>query len=287
MIANEMESVIANKYIIQNIIGAGKFGTVYKGIYKKNNNIVAIKIDTSRTSLLKNETTILKYLYDHGCRQIPVVYWYGKCSQNNMCLVMSYYHCSLFDYINSQKTNEPPQNTNKIMASCIQVLESIHKQFIIHRDIKPHNFMIHNNKMYIIDFGLATFFIDEKREHIIDTGSQHCILGTPKYISYNVHNGNIPSRRDDLISLGYMYIFMYCRELEWDNIVNNNNDDLDEISILHYKNVKRKELKQWNNIEGICKNIDDKLSRYLDYCYQLKYAETPNYNALLQLFIGL
>jgi serine/threonine protein kinase len=286
---------IANKYIIHNKIGNGKFGTVYKGIYKKNNNLVAIKIDNSRTSLLKNETTILKYLYDHGCRQIPVVFWYGII-EPGACLVMSFYDCSLLDYVkttialnNNDETQQNMSKINKIMASCIQILESIHKQYIIHRDIKPDNFMIHNSKIYIIDFGLATFYIDDQRKHIIDAGSRNCILGTPKYVSYNVHNGCLPSRRDDLISLGYMYIFMYCRELGWDNISMNsavaNNNITDEIDILHYKNIKRKELKQLENLESICKNINEQITRYLDYCYNLKYDDLPNYNALIELYM--
>jgi serine/threonine protein kinase len=66
---------IKNKYIIQNKIGNGKFGIVYQGIYKKSNEQVAIKTEDTRTSvkLLKHETTILKYLYDHGSRNVTIV----------------------------------------------------------------------------------------------------------------------------------------------------------------------------------------------------------------------
>ena len=289
--ADLQNTIIVNKYKIQNKIGSGKFGTVYKGVYIKSNNLVAIKIDTSRTSLLKNETTILKYLYDHGCRQIPIVYWYGIYMNEFPCLVMSFYDCSLFDYIIRINNDDPKQTVskiNKIIAGCIQILESIHKQFIIHRDIKPDNFMIHNGKLYIIDFGLATFYIDENRAHIVDAGSRDCILGTPKYVSNNIHNGCLPSRRDDLISLGYMYIFMYCRELEWDNIPNENtmnSNIINEIDLLHYKNIKRKELKQWENIKCISNNINEQLVRFLDYCYHLKYDDLPNYTALIELYM--
>lgn len=91
---------IKNKYVIHDKIGNGKFGIVYLGVYKKTNEKVAIKTEILRTSmkLLKHETAILKYLYEHGARNIPTIYWYGV-HLDNTCLVMSYYEMSLFDHI--------------------------------------------------------------------------------------------------------------------------------------------------------------------------------------------
>lgn len=277
------EPIILQKYTIKNKIGNGKFGVVYHGM-KKTGESVAIKMEDSRTpyKMLKHETTILKYLYDHGCRQIPIVYWFGVYKLNT-CLVMSYYDCSLYDY--TKRDIFDPNKIDTVMFGCIRLLESIHKLYVIHRDIKPHNFMVTAGSLYMIDFGLATFYIDENKTHIVDTGSQDCIIGTPKYVSYHIHDGQKPSRRDDLISLGYMYIFLHCRELHWDSLVPSPLiNQYEEIHILHDKNVQRKHLKHWDIINKTCTNINDKIYRYLEYCYRLNYGDTPNYDALQSLF---
>jgi serine/threonine protein kinase len=270
------------KYKILEKIGNGKFGIVYKGINQKTNEQIAIKTENrdSPIKLLKNETTILKYLYDHGSRSTPIIYWYGVDNQLSY-LVMSYFDISLYEYCNNQQI--PPEKIDKIMCVCIDILETIHKQYVIHRDIKPQNFMLLNQELFLIDFGFSTFYVDEKGEHLHDLGSQN-IIGTPKYISYNIHNGCLPSRRDDLISLGYIYLYLYCRELPWDSLKIEGNSQYDEIHILHYKNQQRKILKEWENLEEICKKTNEKITNYLNYCYKLQYACNPNYNALKGVF---
>jgi serine/threonine protein kinase len=196
---------------------------------------------------------------------------------------MSYYETSLFDHIKNKELSI--DQINKIALQMIIILENIHKNFVLHRDIKPQNFMIKDGELFLIDFGLATFYVNEHGEHI-EESNHESILGTPKYISPNIHAGITPSRRDDLISIGYIYIFLVCRELSWDMITTNILDENihDEMSILHYKNKIRQNLKTWENIESICNKINVKLSNYLHYCYQLKYKDVPNYLALKQCF---
>ena len=142
-------NIIANKYHIDKFIGNGKFGKVYRGINNKNNNYVAIKLeDKRRTSykLLKRETSILKYLYENKCRSIPSIYWFGEID-DSMGLIMSYYDCSsLFEYLNIKIINQ--SKLNYIIVKSIQILESIHCNFVIHRDIKPQNFMIKNGENF-------------------------------------------------------------------------------------------------------------------------------------------
>ena len=55
---------INNKYIVQSVIGEGKFGKVYKGYNIKTQEPVAIKLEDKGTpyKLLKRETSIMKYL---------------------------------------------------------------------------------------------------------------------------------------------------------------------------------------------------------------------------------
>jgi casein kinase 1 len=276
--------LIANKYLIKNKIGNGKFGIVYCAENIKTKEFVAIKTEDSRTEIkiLKYETTILKYLYDHGVREIPIVYWYGL-NSNSLCLVMPMYERSLYDYVLNNPTNDISK-INSFMIVLINIIQSIHKCSIIHRDIKPQNFMIKNNELFCIDFGFATFFVDENSRHL-PLKNHNNIIGTPKYISINIHNGNTASRRDDLISMGYILIFLLCRELPWDALKKTENpENLDEIHIMHPKNTERNSLKSWNHLQDLCKNMNDSLHKYLNYCYSLEYHEAPDYDLLRTFF---
>jgi len=284
--------LINNKYIIDSNIGKGQFGSVYKGYHKKTRELVAIKLEKmiSPIKLLKNETTILNYLHNNGSRNIPQVHWYGLYA-NSTCLVMTLYDYSLYDYV---KSNElAVQQIQRIMIETIDIIENIHNSFVLHRDIKPQNFMIKNNELFIIDFGFSTFYIDDNKKHLqVKTNNiENCnIIGTPKYISVNIHNGITPSRRDDLISIGYIFIFLLNKQLPWDNshIIENNNNNYNEIHILNPKNQYMNRLKQLDAIE-LLNTKENTLCQavyyFLKYCYSLKYDEDPNYNSIKQLIM--
>jgi len=169
------------------------------------------------------------------------------------------------------------------MNGCISILEAIHKWWVVHRDIKPNNFMLRGKELFIIDFGLATFYLNDEGEHI--SGSSESIVGSPKYASYYIHDGCVSSRRDDLISLGYMYITL-CGEssLPWDNLENEEGggiENTDITCIFHSKNVFRKQLKSWEVLREHCFG---NVRNYLNYCYSLKLDETPNYEYLGKIF---
>lgn len=282
--------MIANKYIIVSKIGEGKFGQVFKGNYNKTGEIVAIKIEEKSQDtlkMLKHETTILNYLYGNGCRHIPFVYWFGQYNQNPT-LIMSYYDCSLHDYIKNTP-NITIHIIEQFVASMINILENIHSQYVIHRDIKPQNFMIKDQELYLIDFGLATIYVDNNKNHILAKNDKRSILGTPKFVSYNVHAGLDPSRRDDLISVGYIYMYLMMGNLPWSNILETPNrifiDIVQENDIFHWKNQERKQLKSWTNIEYLCKNTDNdnylKLFNYMEYVYHLEFQKCPNYTQII------
>ena len=280
-----MNTRIANKYLIGENIGSGCFGSIFNGTHYKTNMPVAIKMEdvNADVKILKNETTILKYLYDQGSRDIPIVYWFGL-HKNNTCLVMSLYDCSLHDYI--QQKHLPPNKIDVIMRTMINIFQLMHSKLVIHRDIKPQNIMLKQGELYLIDFGFATFYVDENSNHIVDDGSRQHIIGTPKYVSYHIHCGSLPSRRDDLISLGYVYMYLYNRKLRWDTIIESEKTDTEyeDTHILNYKNKQRKVLKEFENIQPICAQINRRIENFLNYCYHIKYDDTPIYSALSDIF---
>jgi serine/threonine protein kinase len=276
---------IRNKYVVENLIGNGKFGKIFRGHIEKKNTVVAIKMEPCDGDFksIKHEVTILNYLYKRGCRNIPFIYWYGI-DHDHICMVMNYFPTSLsIDYI-------PNLQLETFMIKCMDVFQHIHAHYVIHRDIKPQNIMFdEHGELHLIDFGLATVYVDDEHRHIECSGcSQSYILGTPKYISYHVHDGYVPSRRDDLISIGYLYLYLKYGTLPWDGLtlpIENLSSSFTELHVLHPHNQYRKEKKDWTHLSAyLLDNGEHRLQKYLDYCYRLEFASEPHYSGLQKLF---
>lgn len=273
------------KYEIQKCIGKGQFGTIYFGLDKQTNRNVAIKVESGDTSYitLKNEAKILRYLYDNKCREIPCIYWYGKMN-NNIILIIPKYECSLYDFVLRNQLTDSDINT--FMLKILSLIEDIHKLYVVHRDIKPHHFMIKNNDLILIDFGISTFYVDGNK-NVIKNIEKTEIIGSPNYVSYFIHSGNTYSCRDDLLSIAYLYYFMNKRSLPWDSIPNNehtNTTEYSELSIFHPKNEIIKELKEGNSFLSFSEKLNNNFSIFISYIYNLTYQEQPNYAELIAIF---
>ena len=265
-----------NNYDIMQKIGQGKFGTVYMAKHKKTGEPVAIKCESVENPYksIKHETTILNYLYRCGCRCIPKVLYYGI-YDNQVCLIMKYFTVSWEDYVKTAKINL--KQLNRIMICCINILREIHKHNIIHRDIKPSNFMFWEKQLFLIDFGMAISFAPE--DICGDPIKEH-IVGTPKYVSYFIHDGYEARPRDDLISLGYTYM-SFTMSLPW-STQTNPDSTISQTHISHPGNVFRRNEKSWEKISQECSR-DPHLLNYFDYCYHI---ETPiDYDFLCGLFL--
>jgi serine/threonine protein kinase len=269
-------------YELLDILGTGKFGEVWRGAHKSTGEIVAIKKEftESKCAMIKHEATVLHYLYSRGCKQIPLLYWFGIV-QESPSIVMTYYEETLDDY--ATHTNMSKIICGNFMIQMIRIIKSIHEQSILHRDIKPHNFMLKGGQLFLIDFGLSAVYVDDENRHRPPNPPSTAILGTPKYVSIHIHDGLDPSRRDDLMSIGYIYMYLACgKRLPWENIPYNaeHHRDYDETHILHYKNQERKHRKMWDQVNEYCRIIGPEISQYMEKVYSLKYEDRPEYEVL-------
>jgi serine/threonine protein kinase len=275
--------MIVNKYEMGEEIKRGAFGCILKGVYVKKREPVAIKIEYGGIQSLKHEVKIMNYLATSGVKQIPNIYWYGI-HNNNPCLVFTLYECSLFDYM--EKKDVTIEKMNILMIKAIDIIEYIHRFFVLHRDIKPQNFMVKNGDIFLIDFGLATFYIDENGEHYPNKMND-TIIGTPKFVSINIHMGYRYSRRDDLISLGYMYVYMVLGQAPWFSNIIPIHTNKSLIDIDHPINIALKEQKQYDKFFTCFLDFDNRfyqIEKYIEYTYALEYIDIPKYIPLKLIF---
>lgn len=266
-------------YKLNEIIGKGSFGLVYKGVEKKTNEPIAIKLEKRskevHSSNLKNEIKIYKDLCGKG---IPKIKWIGKSAKWNI-MVIEYLGPSLEDLFELCHKQFSLKTILMITIQILTIIQHIHNKGYIHRDIKPDNFLIgYSNKqkfIHIIDFGLSKQFINNDTFQHEKYVKCKQFIGSFRYSSLKNHLGIEQSRRDDLESIGYMLLYFLKKKLPWQSI--NGKDKKDKMNKIFNikKNIK---------LEELCKDCPKEFLLYLKYCRKLRYTEKPDYFYLKQLF---
>jgi serine/threonine protein kinase len=295
-------------------LGQGAFSIVFKGKNVVTGKEVAIKVSKDPEQRLKHESKILAYLNRERVTCVPTLYWYGACGSNS-CLATTLYTEGL----------KPVQMLYKALTLCSQIvsgLQAIHCAGIVHTDIKPDNIMLDDRgRIQIIDFGLSSLIYNRDKGVMQENVLRENLVGSCKYASYNLHLGNSPSFRDDLISAGYVMMWLQGIALPWARetafpiakapvgndvpLETQNNKEgaggnvvirpsepdgpafgpLSKLPLYHINhpdNVERAKRKQ------LVLNIENKhMSAYFNMVYKLKYEEIPKYNDYLVLFSTL
>ena len=267
--------IIFKKYKTINKIGFGSFGNIYSVIRLKDNTVFAMKIEkiNPKQNTLESEAYYLFLLQGFG---IPKFITYGHINNYNI-LIETLLDKSLYQLFIRKKIKCPITDVCLIGIQILERLEWIHSKDIIYRDVKPENFLIginDPNVIYIVDFGLCKKYRSSKTgKHLLPrlTGKFN---GTLKYASPNVIRGKESSRRDDLISLGYMLIYLYKRELPWVNSFKDiNNKQYLELMLI----------KETNGFGKLFQGIPKEFEEFIKYSRNLKFEQDPDYSYLRSL----
>ena len=268
--------IFFNKYRLTKRIGEGSFGQIYSAKY--NNNYFALKFENRSKSqnLLENEGHIMSYLQS---KYLPYIYSFGYSGEFNV-LVMELMGKSLEQiFENSYPKRFSVNCVAKLGLQMIEILEYIHNMHIIHRDIKPDNFVLgrENKKkhLFLLDFGLAKKYRSSKTLKHYPMIKRKNLTGTARYASINALNGLTQSRRDDLEAVGYVLFYFLKGKLPWQGIHVKNKED-------RYHKIM--EIKIETSPEELCKGFPREFGEYLRYCRGLEYKEDPEYNYFKKLF---
>ncbi len=264
--------MIANKYNIIEKIGSGTFGSIYKGQNIRTGEDVAIKVEPLQngTNLLKNEARIYQYL--KGGIGIPQVKWFGVDDTNNYMVINL-----LGESLQAYKNAHGAFSLADIMFTGAQMIERIkhvHESGLIHRDIKPDNFLFgineHREKIYIIDFG---FCKQSNASTKATPATMTSIIGTPNYISINVHNHIEPDKHDDMESILYTLMYLLYDKLPWDipNITNTRIRDMKQAILYGPANITLPKL----------------FTQFVSILSKGRENDTPRYDLFLKLFTGV
>ena len=257
----EINTIIDSTYIVVKKIGQGGSGCVYKAKNINNDEFVVIK------SQRENVKNYLKIEYDFYTKiknidGFPKLYhYYTDCEciykshvYTGHFLVMELLGKSLSDYYHRYGLFSL-KNTLLCGLQLLDRIQKLHQLDILHYDIKPGNCVIHENKIYLLDFGLSMYVSEVAH-------SNNTFRGTRTYASCNVHKGITYSYRDDLESLVYVLTRIYTGDLPWDKIA-----------------TKLETLKLKKKFE-----CPGEFIKFYNYVMILKFNELPNYE-LLKLYL--
>jgi len=194
---------IDNRYTVEEKLGQGSFGAVYK-VYDRELEIEkalkiipeAISNDKEAMISLRKEASIMAKLNHTNIVHIYDFHYSGEIKYIDMEYVEGE---SLAD-IKTEKPNKK-FTEEEVKQYAIQILEGLnyaHKQNVIHKDIKPQNIMLDKSgKIRIMDFGIAES-VQGSMSRLENTGSS----GTLVYMSPEQIRGKDVGKEADIYSLG-------------------------------------------------------------------------------------
>jgi serine/threonine protein kinase len=220
------------------------------------------------------EACILNHLKAFG---LPEVKNFG-CNNDYNILIMELLGHSLENLFQSQNRKLSLKTTCMLGIQMIDRIEYIHSRKFIHRDIKPDNFVMGRGKnshiLYILDFGLSKKYWSSSHQSHIPFITGKKLTGTARYASVNALSGYEQSRRDDLESIAYIFIYFLKGNLPWQGLKINKKED-------RYKRIC--EIKKEYTSDKLCKGLPKELEYFVDYIKDLDFTEVPDYEYLKTL----
>lgn len=194
------------KYEVLDEIGHGGMATVYRARDSSLDRFVALKVlhphlqrtSEARARFAREAKSVAKLRHPH----ILEIYDYsGESSDETYIAAELLTGPTLKDFVLQQK-DLPPEIAAAIALQLAEALSEAHAKGIIHRDVKPENVMIHEDRcVKLTDFGIA---------HMVDTHTFTAtgqILGSPGHMAPEQVDGGTCDVRSDVFSLGTVLYF--------------------------------------------------------------------------------
>ncbi len=210
--------VIAGKYRVEERLGKGGFGAVYRARHVETAGAVAVKL--VRGELIDDETIIRRFYLEaqnthklHHPNTVRVSD-FGRTDEGTLYLVMEFVQGHV---LSDELRLRGPMAAARVVRISTQILKSLgeaHASSIVHRDIKPQNIMLVDqfgepDFVKVLDFGIS--------RSLDTTGTTtKGLLGTPRYMAPEQWLSLPVDARTDLYALGMIMYELFTDRLPFD-----------------------------------------------------------------------
>jgi serine/threonine protein kinase/tetratricopeptide (TPR) repeat protein len=202
-----MGQVIAQRYLIQELLGQGGSGTVYRALHISLKRPVAVKLlhhhlsnDSAAIERFRREaTTVASIDNDH----IIQVSDFGQAEDGRFFMVMEYLEGRTLDELIESGELDPEKAIDIVIQICDALIEA-HAMGYIHRDLRPRNVFLTQKRdnpyfVKLLDFGLSKLIVPGSESAQSTLGFS---FRDPVYLSPEQAQGTSVDRRSDIYSLG-------------------------------------------------------------------------------------
>jgi serine/threonine-protein kinase len=193
-------AVLSNRYRLEEQIGSGGMGTVWRATDTLLNRSVAVKLlhpaqmaEPTARERFRTEGRITAGLSHPGIAQ---VYDYGE-EDGRAYLIMELVVSEPLSQVLREQGHLSADQTLDFVCQAAKALAAAHARGVVHRDIKPGNLLVtEDGQLKLTDFGIAR---GDTSVTLTQTGM---VMGTAQYISPEQASGRPASGASDLYALG-------------------------------------------------------------------------------------
>jgi predicted Ser/Thr protein kinase len=218
--------VIDHKYRVEQLLGRGGMGAVYRARDVRLDRLVAVKVvradllgDPDARQRFRREAQIVAGLQHPS---IVSVFDYGTFVEGGAYLVMELVRGEDLRRVLQREGRLDVDRSLRILGAVCGAIESAHREGVLHRDLKPENILLPGGGIdaKVLDFGVAKVVRDDGGDRATRAASPSSIVtaagmivGTPAYMAPEQLRGIQPDARCDIFSLGVVAFEMLTGEL--------------------------------------------------------------------------
>ncbi len=217
--------VVDHKYRIEQLLGRGGMGTVYRARDVRLDRLVALKVvraerlgDSDARQRFLREAQIVARLQHPS---IVAVFDYGTFTDGGVYLVMELVRGEDLRHVLQREGRIESRRAMQILDSVCAAVDAAHREGVLHRDLKPENILVPAGGVAakVLDFGVANVVSNESNDATRAAESPALmtaagmIVGTPAYMAPEQFHAAPPDARTDVFSLGVIAYEMLSGEL--------------------------------------------------------------------------
>jgi serine/threonine-protein kinase len=215
--------VVDGKYRIEQLLGRGGMGAVYRARDMRLDRLVALKVvrqelleDADARRRFKREAQIVARLQHPG---IVSIFDFGTLSGGGAYLVMELVRGEDLRRVLQREGRLDTARATRILGAVCGAIDAAHREGVLHRDLKPENILLPGGELAakVLDFGVAKLVGDHPHDTVAAPEATltmaGTIVGTPAYMAPEQLRADPPDPRTDVFALGVIAYEMLSGEL--------------------------------------------------------------------------